>query len=51
MIVCTIEAGVTFVFVKGANKNQLCLDGKQLATRKKWFVIVADFVPRALHKY
>jgi len=38
-------------FAKDANKNQLCLDGSQLAIRKKWSVIVVDLEQKALHKY
>jgi len=39
------------VFAKDANKNQLCLDGSQLAIRKKWSVIAVDSEQKALHKY
>jgi hypothetical protein len=38
-------------FAKVANKSQLCLDGSQLAIRKKWFVIAVDLEQRVLHKY
>jgi hypothetical protein len=39
------------VFAKDANKNQLCLDGSQLAIRKKWSVIAVGLEQKALHKY
>jgi hypothetical protein len=38
-------------FAKDANKNQLCLDGSQLAIRKKWSVIDVALEQKALHKY
>jgi hypothetical protein len=48
---CTIVVDVTLAFAKDANRNQLCLDGSQLAIRKKWSVIAVDLEPKALHKY
>jgi len=38
-------------FAKDANKNQLCLDGSQLAIRKKWSVIAVVLEQKALHKH
>jgi hypothetical protein len=51
MIKLTIVVDVTLVFAKGVNKSQLCLDGNQLAIRKKWSAIAVDLEQKALRKY